>query len=321
MSMRDLFRRVAQSAQNEAKRLGKSIVLEMVGADELVDRKILESLVSPCVHVARNCVAHGIESESVRVSKGKKPQGLIRLSAKREAGRLLISITDDGQGIDLARVTARGVELGLVGREAAATLSREDALQLLLVHGFSTSEGFDEVSGSGVGLDAALADVQRMGGSIALESDDSEGFCVRIRTPIDPFGFARVVRVRAGGRHYVFSAADVARIDSGGSASARTHLAECIDGRKMDAEPPGATAKAGIGKYRLELGFDTERVYILVDEVDEIASVVIRPISSLVARLGPFVGAVTNDEGAVTFVLDALAVALRARARLAESSR
>jgi two-component system, chemotaxis family, sensor kinase CheA len=301
MSVRDLFRRIAQSAQTEARRLGKSLSVEMSGADEQIDRRTLEGLFAPCMHIARNCVAHGIDDASSRLSKGKLAQGRIRLAATRDGARLEIAISDDGDGVDVAKIRERALSYGLATAESQQNLEDEDLLSFLLVHGFSTKDRVDELSGTGVGLDAALSDVRSLGGNIRLENTPGHGFCVRISVPLDPFGFTKVLWVTAGGMDYALPAPDVRHLEAREDSTC-IHLAFCVEGKR-----------GAVGKYMVAVSGGSSDTLIAVDSIGEIAAVVVRPISALMARFGPFIGAVADRTGAVRFVLDPIAIAQRAR--------
>jgi two-component system, chemotaxis family, sensor kinase CheA len=301
MSVRDLFRRIAQSAQTEARRLGKSLSIEMSGADEQIDRRTLEGLLAPCMHIARNCVAHGIDDASSRLSKGKLAQGRIRLTATRDGARLEIAISDDGDGVDVTKIRERALSFGLATAESQQNLEDADLLSFLLVHGFSTKDRVDELSGTGVGLDAALSDVRSLGGNIRLENTPGHGFCVRISVPLDPFGFTKVLWVTAGGIDYALPAPDVRHLEAREDSTC-IHLAFCVEGKR-----------GAVGKYMVAVSGGSSDTLIAVDRIGEIAPVVVRPISALMARLGPFIGAIADRTGAVRFVLDPIAIAQRAR--------
>jgi two-component system, chemotaxis family, sensor kinase CheA len=301
MSVRDLFRRIAQAAQTEARRLEKSLSIEMSGAEEQVDRRMLEGLFAPCMHIARNCVAHGIEDAPSRLRSGKLAQGRIRLIAKRDGARLEIAILDDGAGVNLTKIRERALAYGLAKAETQQYLEDDDLLSFLLVHGFSTKDRVDELSGAGVGLDAALSDVRSLGGTLRLENNAGQGFCVRISVPLDPFGFAKVLWVTANGVDYALPAPDVRHLEAREDATC-VHLALCVEGKRSAA-----------GKYMVAVNGGSSDTLIAVDHIGEIASVIVRPVSPLVARLGPFIGAVADKAGAVRFVLDPIAIAQRAR--------
>jgi two-component system, chemotaxis family, sensor kinase CheA len=296
-SVRELFQRLALGAQLEAKKLDKLVVVETRGAAETLDRKILEGLLDPCMHLVRNCIAHGIETSEERKALGKSDAGVIRLEAQKRSGRLLLSISDDGRGVDVGAVHARALSEGLIDADHAGSLSEDAILSLLLSHGFSMRSNRDEVSGTGIGLDAVVVAVRRLGGTVSLENQ--AGLLVHLQVPLEPLGVVRVLWVQSGQHSFAFPAQDVLRIVSPPEAGS-VHLAQCL--------------AQGTAEARVCLLLDERGTQVGVDEVREIESVVIRPLSSLAARLGPFLGGVGNEHDAVRFVLDPLALKQRIQA-------
>ena len=144
------FRRMVRDL---GRTLDKQVRLEIVGADAPIDRDILEKLDAPLGHLFRNAVDHGIETPDVRLSSGKPAEGVIRLDARHNAGRLQITISDDGRGVDFRRMRQAVIERGLINEENATKLSEAELLEFLFLPGFSMKDTVTEISGRGVGLD------------------------------------------------------------------------------------------------------------------------------------------------------------------------
>jgi two-component system, chemotaxis family, sensor histidine kinase and response regulator WspE len=145
-----------------ARDLGKQVRLEIRGPDTYVDRDILEKLEAPLTHLLRNAIDHGIELPVVRRAAGKSAEGNIRLEAQHSAGNLLITISDDGRGVDLAELRNTIVQKNLTSPEAAEQMSDSEVLELLLLPGFTMKQTITEISGRGVGLDAVQAIVREV---------------------------------------------------------------------------------------------------------------------------------------------------------------
>ena len=186
MPIRGLFNRLASAVAAEAKRIGRAISVQTVGADELVDRRLVAALAEPCLQLARNAIAHGIEPPEARAALGKPRAATLTLSAGRIGNRLFIAIADDGAGVDVSAVRARAVESGVVTEVLAEAADDQTLLELLFLPGFSTrGHSPDLIAGRGIGLDITLASVQRLGGAIHLSSRRGEGFEARVDVPIE----------------------------------------------------------------------------------------------------------------------------------------
>jgi chemotaxis protein histidine kinase CheA len=303
--LRQIFARISTAIEAEARRSGRAVIVRSQGADEAIDRRIAELLVEPCLQLARNAVAHGIEPPDVRAEHGKPETGTISLSAKRSGNRLRIAIEDDGAGVDVAALRERAVEIGAVAPALAEAADDNTLLALLFLPGFSTRETSDLLAGRGIGLDIALSAVQRLGGVIRLSSRRGEGFSARVEIAVES-GLASVLWVSAGADQYALPAAQarvVHRVEEG--ALPVPHLAACLEAKPSEA-----------ASYAIELDDDEpgkRPVRVGVDEVGRTEELLIRPLSPLLAGIGPFSGAIARGDGTVRLALDVYALAPRAR--------
>ncbi len=161
--------------------LGKQASLVVKGGEEDMDRAILERMMSPLEHLLRNAVSHGIEESAERVEKGKPAQGSISLHLVREGSDVVLTLSDDGAGLDRERIRAKAVERGLI--EADAAIEDEDLFQMILKPGFSTASELSQVSGRGVGMDVVLTEVKQLGGTLEIGSKPGQGTSFTIRLP------------------------------------------------------------------------------------------------------------------------------------------
>jgi two-component system chemotaxis sensor kinase CheA len=179
-----VFGRFTRVVRDLGKRLGKEIELEVTGADVELDKSIIDGLFEPLTHLVRNAADHGIESPNKRVAAGKPAVGRLRLSALHQTGQVNIQISDDGKGVDPASMRLAAIEKKLLGAEQAAALSDREAINLIFLPGFSTAEKVTDVSGRGVGMDAVKSSLQKLGGTVEIQSVAGKGTVVTIRLPL-----------------------------------------------------------------------------------------------------------------------------------------
>jgi len=161
--------------------VGKQANLEVVGGEEDMDRAILERMMGPLEHLLRNAVSHGIEDPETRTANDKPAQGLITLQLAREGTDVVLTLSDDGAGLDRSRIRDKAVERGLL--DADAQIDDDDLYQLILQPGFSTAQALSQVSGRGVGMDVVLTEVKQLGGTLEIDSQPGSGTSFTIRLP------------------------------------------------------------------------------------------------------------------------------------------
>jgi two-component system chemotaxis sensor kinase CheA len=200
MPVGTLFQRYARVVYDIAQSTGKQIRLETDGEETEIDKSMLELLGDPLTHLIRNAADHGIESSELRQAAGKPAEGLIHMRAFHRAGRIVIEISDDGAGIDTARVRAKAVERGLIPEEAE--LSDDQLRMLVFEPGFSTREAVSDLSGRGVGMDVVKRNVQQLSGTVSLSSELGSGSTVSIELPLT-LAILEGLLVRVGDRTLV----------------------------------------------------------------------------------------------------------------------
>jgi two-component system chemotaxis sensor kinase CheA len=179
-----LFRRFPRLVRDVSRQCGKEVNLQLKGQDTDLDKGILDTIAEPLTHLVRNAIGHGIEYAEVRVRAGKKPQGTLRLSAYHQANQVVIEVSDDGHGVDAEKVRQRAIAQGLLTSEQAARLSETEILNLIFRPGFSTAEEITELSGRGVGLDVVQSVLQRLKGTVQIETEAGRRTTFRLRLPL-----------------------------------------------------------------------------------------------------------------------------------------
>lgn len=179
-----VFQRFPRTVRDLSKTLKKDIRLTMSGLDTELDRTITDEMGQVLVHLIRNAADHGLESPEQRAAIGKPREGTIHLSAYHSGQHIVIEVSDDGRGIDPERIREKAVEKGLISREAATQLDREQVYELMFISGFSTAETLSDISGRGVGLDAVKMKVEALGGRISVRSQQGYGTTFSIQLPL-----------------------------------------------------------------------------------------------------------------------------------------
>jgi two-component system chemotaxis sensor kinase CheA len=168
--MESVYAKLPKTVRDLAKKLDKSVKFEHYGDSVEIDKLMVEGLMDPLVHIIRNSLDHGIEPEDLRKKRGKNKTGLLKISAAQESGQIIISIEDDGAGIDAQKVLNKALEKGIVTEEEAERMTLEDKQMLVFSPGLSTAEKVSDVSGRGVGMDVVMSNISQLGGSIRIES-------------------------------------------------------------------------------------------------------------------------------------------------------
>ncbi len=195
------FARIPRLVRDLSRQLGKQIELELHGRDTELDRTAVDALVEPLMHLVRNAVDHGIEEPAARATAGKPAAGKIVIEAHHEGGEVVISVGDDGAGIDTEAVLRTAVRRGLATASEAQELTPDEAAEFLFQPGFSTVDEVSEISGRGVGMDAVRAAVRNFGGDVVLRSRPGIGTVTQVRMPLT-LAIVPALVVMAGGEPY-----------------------------------------------------------------------------------------------------------------------
>ncbi|MDQ3267094.1 MAG: response regulator, partial [Myxococcota bacterium] len=302
----------------QAQQTGKQVRLELTGAEVALDRRVLQELKDPIVHLVRNAVDHGIETPQARVGAGKSPEGVLRIDVEQRSGTVVVSFADDGGGVDLERVRARGVERGLLSASSAASASEDQLLELLFAPGFSTRAEVSLTSGRGVGLDVVKENVLRMGGRVSISSRLGEGTRIQLELP-PTLATSQALLVEIQGHALGLPLSTVARalhrppsergadgtpvVEAFGQALEVRPLAELI-GLATSSEYAGGSAVVVIRTAGRLLAFSVDR---LLGERE----LVVRPLPPELARIPHLSAATRLGDGRLAFLLQPRALAER----------
>ncbi len=182
--VKKVFSKFPRMVRDLSRELGKDIDLQIFGEETELDKSVIEEIGDPLVHLIRNSVDHGIEDKEDRIKNGKPGRGTIKLAAEHEGNYIIISVTDDGGGIDADIIKRKAVEKGVIDEKTAMNLSDKDALNLIFTPGFSTKDEATEISGRGVGMDVVKTNIQKLNGIIEIESKPGRGSDIILKLPL-----------------------------------------------------------------------------------------------------------------------------------------
>ncbi|MGB4360828.1 MAG: hybrid sensor histidine kinase/response regulator [Rhodoferax sp.] len=310
-SLLDAFPRLARELARDQ---GKQVELTLRGREIEADRRILEQIKDPLNHLLRNCIDHGVEPPAVRERQGKPAHARLTIAvAHKNGSKVEIMVADDGAGIDLAKVKAASAKLGLMSAEELGKLDERQALALVFQSGLSTSPIVTELSGRGLGLAIVREKVERLGGTIVLESQPGQGSAFRIVLPLTLATF-RGVLVRAGGQVFVIPALDVERVAQVADKEVRTvenRETIVLDGQALSLvdladvlEVPRSAQEPAQSAQVVVLGRGSGRIAFRVDAVLAEQEVLVKGLGPQLARVRNLAGASVLGTGQVVAVLN-----------------
>ncbi len=309
--------RVVRDLSNE---LGKQIELEMQGAETELDRQVLDLIKDPLTHMVRNSADHGLETPEQRRAAGKPEGGRIRLSAYHEGGHIIIQISDDGRGLDTARIKAKAIAQGLVSEAEVEKLSEAQIHKFIFAPGFSTAAKVTNVSGRGVGMDVVRNNIDQIGGTIDVKSVAGAGLSFTIKIPLTLAIVAALI-VEAGGHRFAIPQLSVVELVRARSGS--EHRIERIKDTRVlrlrDKLLPlvGLSHLLGLEKDAGDIngGFivvtqvGSQTFGIVVDGVFHTEEIVVKPMSSKLRHIALFSGNTILGDGSVIMIIDPNGVA------------
>lgn len=324
--IRNAWSKLPRVVRDLAQSCAKKVTVEMEGADTELDKTILEAIKDPLTHIVRNSVDHGIEPPDVRIARGKPAEGTLRLRAFHEGGQVNIEIADDGGGINLDRVRAKGIEQGLITPEQASMMCDRDVMQLILLPGFSTAAKVTSVSGRGVGMDVVKTNVEKIGGTLDINSIAGEGTTLRIRIPLT-LAIVPGLVVSCGGDRYCIpqvSLLELVRLDSEGTHGRietmhsvpvyrlRNQLLPLI---YLDEELGLRPRRSDAERREAEivnivvLQAENRQFGLVVDRISDTQEIVVKPLGQHLKDLTIFAGSTIMGDGTVSLILDVAGIA------------
>ena len=310
--IKKVFGRFPRLVRDLARQLNKEISLELVGEETDLDKNLVEALADPLVHLVRNAVDHGIETPQEREAAGKPRGGRVILSAEQEGDHILLSISDDGKGMDANVLRAIAVKKGLMDKDAADRLSESDCYNLIFAPGFSTKTEISDVSGRGVGMDVVKTKIAQLNGSLSIHSTLGQGSKIVIKVPLT-LAIMPTLMVMLGNQAFAFPLVNVNEIFH--LDLSRTNV---VDGQEVvivrDKALPlfylkrWLVASAAHEEQReghvVILSVGTQRIGFVVDQLVGQEEVVIKPLGKMLQGTPGMSGATITGDGRSALILD-----------------
>ncbi|NTW58183.1 MAG: chemotaxis protein CheA [Nitrospirae bacterium] len=306
-----IFTRLAQTVRKYAREAGKEIDLEIRGEETELDKLMVEDLADPLMHLIRNAIDHGIAKPDVRKLQGKPERGLVRLTAFPTGNHVVITVEDDGGGIDPLALLAKAREKGLVEDELDAERDRKEVLDLIFLPGFTTSETVTEISGRGVGMDVVKRNVSRLSGMIDIETETGVGTTFILTLPIT-LAIIKALIIEASGRRFAVPLGSVLEV-----MRVRPEQIETIETREVmairDETVPLLRLSDAFSLPQADrpethfvvlVGLAERKLGLVVDRLRGQQEIVIKPLGSRLADTPGIAGATELGDKIVVLVLD-----------------
>jgi two-component system chemotaxis sensor kinase CheA len=313
-----VFLRLPRLVRDLSSQLGKQVDLRLSGQETELDRTVVETLGDPLVHLVRNALDHGVESPEQRTQAGKDATGVLEVSARHAGGNVVITVRDDGRGIDTARVARRAAERGLIQADAIGAVDAQHAVELLFEPGFSTVDETSDISGRGVGMDAVRAAVREHGGEVTVSSEPGRGTTAQIRLPLT-LAIMSALLVEAGRLPFAIPLDRVERTLALDDFPVRS-----VAGRKMlmigeraipllDAATALGYESAGACPYAVIVRAGDHRLALAVEQLVGQRELVTRPLPPEVAAGAALTGGAVLANGDIALIVDCDAVVPQTR--------
>ncbi|KTT49775.1 chemotaxis protein CheA [Pseudomonas oryzihabitans] len=310
--IKKVFGRFPRLVRDLARSLKKEINLELVGEETDLDKNLVEALADPLVHLVRNAVDHGIEGPAEREESGKSRAGRVVLSAEQEGDHILLSISDDGKGMDADLLRNKAVEKGLLDRDAADRLTETECFNLIFAPGFSTKSEISDISGRGVGMDVVKTKISQLNGTLNVFSTKGQGSKIVIKVPLT-LAIMPTLMVMLGNQAFAFPLVNVNEIFH--LDLSRTNV---VDGQEVVVVrdkalplfylkrwlvPNAAHVEQGEGHVVI-LSVGTQRIGFVVDQLVGQEEVVIKPLGKMLQGTPGMSGATITGDGRIALILD-----------------
>jgi two-component system, chemotaxis family, sensor kinase CheA len=341
----NIWSRFPRTVRDLALSCGKQVRIQMEGKETELDKTIIEAIKDPMTHLVRNAIDHGIETPTVRKERGKKPEGLVFLRAFHEGGQVNIEITDDGAGLDYEKIRTKALQKSVISADQAARVTERDLANLIFAPGLSTAEKVTNVSGRGVGMDVVKTNIEKIGGTVDVQSKTGCGTTVRLKIPLT-LAIIPALIITTGGDRYAIP--QVSLLELVGLEGEQVHKGiEQVNGAPvlrlrgcllpllyLNAElrvSPSSAPKpeAGLAKTSTKTGgesscsqtqgvnivvlrADDRQFGLVVDEINDTEEIVVKPLSKQLKIINGYAGATIMGDGRVALILDVLGLAQRA---------
>ena len=309
-----ILQRFPSLVRDTSQKLGKEVDLILEGEGTEADKHVIESLGDPLVHIVRNSLDHGIELPEVRRALGKPASGAIIITATQESDRVVIEIRDDGKGIDPEAIKRSAYGKGIINEERLERISDQEAVNLVFASGLSTADVVSDLSGRGVGMDVVRTAVEKINGTVTLESEVGKGTRIRLSVPLS-MAITNVMVVESSSQVFgvpMECVVETVRIPRADIHTIKTCTATVRRGRIVPLKslssllglnaPPKANEEDELAVLIVTVG--GERVGIMVDDFHKTVEIILKPMTGVLAGLSAYSGSALLGDGSVLMVLD-----------------
>jgi two-component system, chemotaxis family, sensor kinase CheA len=321
--MSTIWQKLPRAIRDLASVSGKQVQVEMEGVDTELDKSIVEAIKDPLTHLVRNCIDHGIEPPAERIACGKPTLGRIFLRAFYESGKVNIEVGDDGRGLDPERLKERSLQLGLVSASQAATMNDSEAMNLIFLPGFSTSEQVTHLSGRGVGMDIVKSNIEKINGSVEIHNQQGQGTTFQLKIPLTLTIIPALIIISGGERYAIAqtSLQELVRLEAEALNSIemlydvpvyrlRGEIVQIIYVNQVLQIEDRATNSDTLNLIILQT--ENCRFGLIVDTIEDILDIVVKPLGKQLQALSLFAGATILGDGRVALIIDVVGLANRA---------
>ncbi|MGH9864189.1 MAG: chemotaxis protein CheA, partial [Candidatus Acidiferrales bacterium] len=313
-----LFRRFPRLVRDIAKNCGRDVALEIIGENTDLDKSILDALAEPLAHLVRNAVDHGIEPPQERETNGKSRRGMVKLNAYHQGNQVVIEVSDDGRGIARQKLVRRAIEQGAISAEEAEKLTEAGATELIFRPGISTADKVTQVSGRGVGMDAVAGALERLKGTVEIQSKSGIGTTFRVMVPLT-LASIQALLFQVAGRLYAVPLAnvveitrienvDIHRVDDYDVIRLRDQLLTLVHLDRLASQSMKPAAKK---TFVIVIGSANYKFGIVVDGLLGEEELVIKPLDDRLTASDIVSGASILGDGTVVLILNVTALAHR----------
>ena len=310
--IRKVFGRFPRVVRDLARSLGKDVELSMRGEDTELDKNLVDALADPMIHLVRNAVDHGLESAEERVAAGKPRQGTVLLAAEQQGDQILLSVSDDGAGIDADQLRRKVVEKGLMDEASAKRLDEQDCYNMIFAPGFSTKGEISDVSGRGVGMDVVKNRIAELSGSVHIDPEPGQGTRVVIKVPLT-LAILPTLMVKLSEQVFalpLINVKEVFELEQQRTNVVDGQLTVLVRGKPLPLfylskwlinsalEQPAANA------YVVVLHVGNQMMAFIVDHLIGQEEVVIKPLGALLQGTKGLAGATITGDGQIALILD-----------------
>jgi two-component system chemotaxis sensor kinase CheA len=310
-----VWKKLPRLVRDVSTNCNKRVRIQMEGSETELDKTLLEAINDPLLHIVRNAVDHGLEVPAIRKRLGKPEEGLILLRAFHEGGQVNIEISDDGQGIALDRVKQKALKDGTITAAHAVNMSDQDALNLVFLPGLSTAKQVTNLSGRGVGMDIVKTNIENIGGTVDLRSENGKGTKLTIKIPLT-LAIIPALIVASGGEQFAIpqvSLLELVRLEEDAARRSierihghpvfrlRGNLLPLVElNQELELQPKSIDGSSSI----VVLQTDGRQFGLVVDQIYDTEEIVVKPLSSQIKGIHCFSGATILGDGHVALILD-----------------